>query len=106
MAIIFQKYNVEAAQVAMNETINFAERIAPFLNPDLNLQKEVIVCLNEIRFDPRSCHVLYKFLQEYGDVELETGKMQGLTTILQELQREAPELFETVMEADNAEIIS
>lgn len=62
MAAIFQKYKEEAAQVAINETINFAEKIAPFLSPDLMLQKEVFVCLNEIRFDPRSCHVLHKFL--------------------------------------------
>jgi hypothetical protein len=37
MAIIFEKYKEDAAQVAMDETINFSEKIAPFLNPDLML---------------------------------------------------------------------
>jgi hypothetical protein len=75
LAVIFQKYKEEAAKVAMHETINFPERIAPFLNPDLMLQKEVIICLNEIRFDARSCHTLQRFLQDYGDVELENAQM-------------------------------
>jgi hypothetical protein len=37
MAIIFEKYKEEAANVAMDETINFSEKIAPFINPDLML---------------------------------------------------------------------
>ena len=37
LAIIFEKYKEEAAQVAMDETINFSEKIAPFINPDLML---------------------------------------------------------------------
>jgi len=35
LAYIMKKYKDEAAQVAVDETINFAEKIAPFLNPDL-----------------------------------------------------------------------
>ena len=37
LAMIFEKYKEEAAQVAMDETINFSEKIAPFINPDLML---------------------------------------------------------------------
>lgn len=37
MAMIFDKYKEDAAQVAMDETINFSEKIAPFLNPHLML---------------------------------------------------------------------
>mmetsp|Transcript_17693 Transcript_17693/g.29918 ORF Transcript_17693/g.29918 Transcript_17693/m.29918 type:complete len:227 (-) Transcript_17693:42-722(-) len=106
MAMIFQKYKDEAASVAMDETINFAEKIAPFINPDLMLQKEVFVCLNEIRYDANSCHVLHKFLQDFGEVELETAQMQGVTTILQEIQRENPDLFESVMEAENNSLLT
>lgn len=34
LAYIFKKYEGEAAQVAIDETINFSEKIAPFINPN------------------------------------------------------------------------
>ena len=37
MAIIFEKYKEDAAKIAVDETINFSEKIAPFINPDLML---------------------------------------------------------------------
>lgn len=85
----------------MDETINFSEKIAPFLNPDLMLQKEALVCLNETRIDRYNCHVLNKFLHEYGAQELEVNSSQhgGVTTINSELEREAPELIESAIEA-------
>lgn len=73
LAYIFEKYKEEAAQVAMDETINFPEKIAPFINPDLMLQKEAFTCLNETRIDRYNLHILHKFLHQYGDVELETA---------------------------------
>jgi len=106
MAMIFEKYKEEAANVAMVETINFSEKIAPFLNPNLMLQKEALICLNETRIDRYNCHILHKFLQDYGHQELVTAKVSGggvlVTTIIAELQREAPELFESVMEASSS----
>ena len=34
LATLFKKYQEEAAQVAIDETINFAEKLAPFINPE------------------------------------------------------------------------
>lgn len=34
LAYIIKKYKEEAAQVAIDETINFSEKLAPFLNPE------------------------------------------------------------------------
>lgn len=34
LAFIIKKYKESAAQVAKDQTINFAEKLAPFLNPD------------------------------------------------------------------------
>jgi len=68
----------------MDETINFTEKIAPFLNPDLNLQKEAITCLHEIRIDRYNCHILHKFLLQYGDIHL-TQVNGEVTTIQAEL---------------------
>ena len=34
LAYIIQKYKEDAAQVAKDETINFSEKLAPFLNPE------------------------------------------------------------------------
>jgi len=82
LAMIFEKYKEEAAQVAMDETINFSEKIAPFINPDLMLQKEAFTCLNETRIDRYNCHILHKFLLQYGDQPLETVRLaNGVTTI-------------------------
>lgn len=39
LAVLFKKYQEEAAQVAIDETINFAEKLAPFINPGLGVQK-------------------------------------------------------------------
>jgi len=103
MAYIFEKYKEDAAQVAMDETINFSEKIAPFISPDLLLQKEAFICLNETKIDRYNCHILYKFLHEYGDVDLETSQVQGgVTTINAEIQRENPELIESAMEASSS----
>lgn len=103
LAFIFEKYKEEAAQVAMDETINFSEKIAPFINPDLMLQKEAFTCLNETRIDQYNCHILHKFLMNYGDVRLETAQVSGgVTTIQAELQREFESLLESVMEASNS----
>jgi len=71
MSLIFEKYKEEAAEVAMNETINFSEKIAPFLNPQLMLQKEALICLNEIKIDHYNCHILQKFMEEYGEYQIQ-----------------------------------
>jgi hypothetical protein len=34
LAYIMKKYKDEAAQVAVDDTINFAEKLAPFINPE------------------------------------------------------------------------
>lgn len=103
LAIIFEKYKEDAAQVAMDETINFSEKIAPFINPDLMLQKEAFTCLHETRIDRYNCHILHKFLLNYGDQPLDTTQVAGrVTTIQAELQREFPSLLESVMEGSNS----
>lgn len=100
MAMIFGKYGEEAAQVAMNETINFSEKLAPFVNPDLMLQKDVFVCLNEMKIDTYNCHILHKFLQEYGNHRLQSvasnGGITQITTLMSEFQSENPDLLEHI----------
>lgn len=103
MARIFEKYKEDAANVAMNETINFTEKIAPFINPDLMLQNEAFICLKEIRIDPYNCHVLNKFLQVYGNQPLESQRVpNGVTTIMAEIERIEPNLLAIVMEASES----
>jgi len=33
LAYLFKKYKEVAAQVAINETVNFSEKLAPFMDP-------------------------------------------------------------------------
>jgi len=59
LSFLFKKYKEEAAQVALVETINFAEKLAPFINPEYQVQKEVFVCLGEVlSVDAYNCHIL------------------------------------------------
>ena len=59
LAMLFKKYKEVAAQVAIDETINFAEKLAPFISPVYDVQKEVFCCLGEVlSVDPYNCHIL------------------------------------------------
>ena len=59
LAVLFKKYQEDAAQVAVDETINFAEKLAPFINPGWDTAKDVFACLYEILpMDPYNCHIL------------------------------------------------
>jgi len=67
LAYLFKKYKEEAAQVAIDETINFSEKLAPYINPEYEVQKEVFVCLAEILpVNDFNCHILQKFVLKYG----------------------------------------
>ena len=48
LAVLFKKYQEDAVQVAVDETINFAEKLAPFINPAWDCWKEVFACLYDI----------------------------------------------------------
>lgn len=68
IAYIMKTYKDEAAQVAVDQTINFSEKLAPFLNPETGMQYETVLCLREVcSIDQYNCHVLKKFLIKYGD---------------------------------------
>ena len=95
---IIKKYKEEAIQVAIDETINFSEKLAPFLNPETQLQKETVICLREVcGVDAYNCHVLKNFIIKYGEVPIkrENG---SITTIKRELAQ-FPDLLELAFEA-------
>ena len=48
IAYLMKKYKEECAQVAIDDTVNFSEKLAPFLNPETQLQKETVLCLREV----------------------------------------------------------
>lgn len=48
MAYLIKKYKEEAVQVAVEDTINFSEKLAPFLNPETQMQREAVLCLREV----------------------------------------------------------
>jgi hypothetical protein len=70
--------------VAVDQTINFAEKLAPFINPETGLQKETVLCLREVcGIDQYNCHILQKFLKKFGETPIK--KETGATTIKREL---------------------
>ena len=92
LAYIMKTYKDEAAQVAVDQTINFAEKLAPFINPETGLQKETIFCLREVcGIDQYNSHVLNTFLTKYGEIPIknEFGPLKSMTTIKMELSKYA-----------------
>ena len=76
------------------ETINFAEKLAPFINPEYQVQKEVFTCLAEIlSIDAYNCHILQKFILKYGELPVKNR------TLKHEMFQECHEIFELAMEA-------
>ena len=58
LAKLFDKYKEVAAQVAIDQTINFAEKLLPFVSPFYEVQKEVMDTLAEVlSIDPYNCHI-------------------------------------------------
>lgn len=94
MAFLFQKYKEEAAQVAIDETINFSEKLAPFINPKYGVQNNVFVCLAEIlSIDVYNCHIMHRFILKYGELPVNNK------TLKHEMFQECHEIFELAMEA-------
>jgi hypothetical protein len=99
LAYIISTYKEEAAQVAVDQTINFAEKLAPFLNPETGLQKETILCLREVcSIDQYNCHILQKFLSKHGEVPIKREGYGATTSIKRELQQ-YPNLLSLAYEA-------
>ena len=99
LAYIIKKYKDEAAQVAIDDTINFAEKLAPFLNPETQLQKETVLCLREVcNIDPYNCHVLKSFILKYGELPIKREQSGNVTTIKRELSQYA-DLLDLAFEA-------
>ena len=85
--------------MAIDETINFTEKLAPYINPALGVLKEVFVCLYEILpIDPFNCHILQKFIVKYGN-ELVINRPDGKRTLRQEMYQECHEILELVSDA-------
>lgn len=94
LAYLFKNYKEVAADVAINETINFSEKLAPFINPDYGLQKEVFTCLQEVlQNDMYNGHILQKFILKYGELPVKGS------TLKHEMFQECQDILELAMEA-------
>lgn len=83
--------------MAIDETINFAEKLAPFINPNFDCQREVFTCLYEVLpMDPYNCHILNQFLIKHGDVVM---KGEFPTTIKKIMERDYNEILELTTNA-------
>ena len=77
LAFLFQKYKEDAAQVAIDETINFSEKLAPFIHPKYGVQNNVFVCLAEIlAIDVYNCHIMQRFILKYGELPVNSRTLK------------------------------
>ena len=89
LSFLFKKYKEVAADVAINETINFAEKLAPFINPEFQVQEEVGTCLSEVLTnDSYNCHILQKFIHKYGGLPV-----KNQSTLKQEMFQKFNDIF-------------
>ena len=101
LAYLFKKYKVVAAQVAINETVNFAEKLAPFIDPQYGVQKEVFICLLEILTEDRyNCHILQKFFLKYEEMPIKRESLDGeiiVVTLSHEIREKCSEIYDLAM---------
>lgn len=97
LAVLMKKYQEEAAQVAIDETINFAEKLAPFINFNWDCHREVFAILYEILpMDPYNCHILNQFLIKHGDTVI---RGERPTTFKKFMQKDYNEILELTVNA-------
>lgn len=64
LSYLFRKHKTLAARVAINETVNFSEKLAPFIDPKYSIQSDIACCLRLVmNEDNYNCHLMNKFLQ-------------------------------------------
>jgi hypothetical protein len=96
LAYLFKKYKEEAVQVAIDETINFSEKLAPYINPEYGIQNEIKFLLLEVLSrDAFNCHILQKFIVKYGN-DMVISRPDGKRTLRQEMYQECQEILELV----------
>lgn len=109
LSYLFKKYKEVAAQVAINETVNFSEKLAPFMDPAYGVQKEVFICLLEILTeDSYNCHILQKFLLKYEEMPISRGEVEGervVVSLRHELRENCSEIYDLAM-GDTANILT
>eukprot|EP00831_Metopus_contortus_P017358 TRINITY_DN17318_c0_g1_i1.p1 TRINITY_DN17318_c0_g1~~TRINITY_DN17318_c0_g1_i1.p1 ORF type:complete len:140 (-),score=34.02 TRINITY_DN17318_c0_g1_i1:145-564(-) len=80
-----QKYEA-SLRIAIEDTINIAEKLAVYLNPSTKAQVEALYCLKQIcKADSYQALVFRKFLEVYGDMEFPKPMSKEMTTVRKEL---------------------
>lgn len=84
---LFEKYEESASAVAISETINFVEKLFPYVHPNLRCFKGTINSLKEVcQKDNYSALCLKRMLNNHGDkfITLGNGRTTNINTYLAE----------------------
>ena len=85
MASFMKKYEA-AVRIAIEETINVAEKLAVYLNPAAKTQAEAMYCLKRVcQADSYNALLLHRFLLTFGEVEIPKGPSKTTTHLNKEL---------------------
>eukprot|EP00826_Nyctotherus_ovalis_P036433 TRINITY_DN3229_c0_g2_i2.p2 TRINITY_DN3229_c0_g2~~TRINITY_DN3229_c0_g2_i2.p2 ORF type:complete len:100 (+),score=28.33 TRINITY_DN3229_c0_g2_i2:369-668(+) len=80
-----RKYE-EAVRIAIDDTINIAEKLAVYINPATKAQAEAMFCLTRVCIeDGYNALMLKKFIDKYGDMQIPKGTLKESTTIKKEM---------------------
>ena len=92
---LMNKYE-ESVHSAIEDTVNIAEKLAPFLNPFAQVQDQTYQALRKIcRADSNNALLLARFVEKYGNMDIGKGYSKDHTTIKRELSQ-FPSLVELI----------
>ncbi len=82
---LFEKYEEQAACICISETINFVERIFPYVHPNLKTHEGTINSLKEVCTEDNqySALALKRLLEKFGEQFITLNN--GRTTIIKAL---------------------
>ena len=64
---LFEKYKQEAVEVAVTETINFVEKVFPYIHPNFPTHKMTAQSIKEVCSDDYSATLMKRLLNRYGE---------------------------------------
>lgn len=73
-------------RIAIDDTINIAEKLAVYINPATKAQAEAMFCLTRVcTEDGYNALMLKKFIDKYGEMQIPKGTLKESTTIKKEM---------------------
>jgi hypothetical protein len=91
---IFDMHGDDAVEVAVSETINFVEKVFPYIHPNFPTHQATVETLKKACTDEYSAMLMKRLLNKYGEIyiTLNNGRSVNLNMYLYETQKDFIEM--------------